>query len=99
MFRFHRFPSAIVTFHSDSTLATHSAVEGRERGFCRNCGSFLFYRRQTGANWINFAVGCFDKDALANYGTILTQETGNLWCCNEIPGVTDHLRGDKYDTE
>lgn len=41
-------------------------------------------------------VGTFDKDALRDYGHILTYAERHLFCDAEIPGVTDHLPGDRY---
>lgn len=46
-------------------------------------------------------VGCFDKDALGEYGRVLTYGERHLFCDAEIEGVTDHLPGDrwKFDNE
>lgn len=43
------------------------------------------------------AVGCIDAELLRQYGTLLTKEGASLWCVDEIPGVTDHLQGDRFD--
>ena len=45
---------------------------------------------------ICLTVGCFDKAALKDHGVILTDAKTHLWCNDEIPGVTDHLRGEKW---
>ncbi len=98
MFRFHQFTKAEVVFEADSTLRTYVATPGCHRGFCNACGSYMFFRRET-SKLINLAVGCFDKEDLQRHGTVLTKADGHLWCQNEIPEVTDHLKGDRFDTE
>ncbi|GJN73889.1 glutathione-dependent formaldehyde-activating enzyme domain-containing protein [Purpureocillium lilacinum] len=98
MFRFHQFKKVDVAWDADSTLRTYQAEPDNHRGFCCNCGSYMFFRREK-SKLINLAVGCFDDDDLRKYGPLLTKEGGNLWCRNEIPGVTDHLTGEKHDTE
>ncbi|KAJ6439282.1 glutathione-dependent formaldehyde-activating enzyme domain-containing protein [Purpureocillium lavendulum] len=98
MFRFHQFKKVDVVFDADSTLRTYEAAPGNHRGFCCKCGSYMFFRRET-SKLINLAVGCFDDEDLKLFGPLLTKAGGNLWCRNEIPGVTDHLVGEKHDTE
>jgi hypothetical protein len=45
------------------------------------------------------AVGCFDKDVMRKHGTLLTKAGCHLYVCDEIPGVTDHLEGERFETE
>ncbi len=86
-------------FDSQETLRTYQAAPGNHRGFCNNCGSYLFFRREK-SSFINLAVGCFDKDALEKFGTALTKASTHLYVRNEIPEVTDHLvEGERIDTE
>lgn len=65
------------------------------RGFCSACGSFLFFRDET-VDEIKMCVGCFDKEALADYGRVLTYAEKHLFCEREITSVTDRLPGQKY---
>lgn len=76
---------------------THQDVAGNHRGFC-NCGSCLFFRRKT-SQFISLAVGCFDRDAVRRYGTLLTKAGSHLYICGEIARVTDHLEGERFETE
>lgn len=100
MFQEHQAPRSSVTFTADATLRRFYATPGIARGFCYQCGSFLFWHPDDRENMC-FAVGCFDKDALKRYGTLLTRARRHLWCADTIPGVTDQLEGDRweYDNE
>ncbi|KAJ6444095.1 ribonucleases P/MRP protein subunit [Purpureocillium lavendulum] len=95
IFRVQKIPLSALTWDAQSTLGRYRASEGCARGFCSKCGSFLFWQNES-SNRISMTVGCFDKDALSRYGKTLTYAERHLWCDAEIPGVTDHLRGDKY---
>ena len=48
-----------VTLLEDRGLAWYVA-DGRERGFCRECGASLFWRRE-GANTTSIAAGTLDE--------------------------------------
>lgn len=79
------------------TLRSYSATPGIERGFCAECGSFLYWREEA-RDTIELAVGCFDPEFLfggaRGYGLALAGMTGdNVFCENEIPGVTDEWIG------
>ncbi|KAL3959495.1 hypothetical protein ACCO45_004612, partial [Purpureocillium lilacinum] len=73
MFRFHQFKKVDVAWDADSTLRTYQAEPDNHRGFCCNCGSYMFFRREK-SKLINLAVGCFDDDDLRKYGPLLTKE-------------------------
>lgn len=96
MFLQHTAPASRVTFTADGTLRRYYASPGNARGFCGACGSFLFWRPD-GRDNTSFAVGCFDKADLRRYGTLLADARCHLWCADTIPGVTDHLRGEKWE--
>lgn len=51
---------ADLTLHGGAELTWFSASEGVRRGFCRHCGSFLFWDA-TGRDRIAIAMGAFDK--------------------------------------
>jgi hypothetical protein len=91
----HQLPKSAVEFTSKETLKLYSATPHIERGFCSNCGGFLFWQRQDRGG-ICLTVGCFDKPVLEKYGPLLTAAQRHLFCEREIPGVTDHLQGNKY---
>ncbi|UNI24340.1 Ribonuclease P [Purpureocillium takamizusanense] len=96
IFRVQNIPLSALTWDADSTLRRYRASEGRARGFCSACGSFLFWQDES-YDSIGMTVGCFDKDALRGaHGRALTYAERHLWCDAEIEGVTDHLPGDRY---
>lgn len=97
MFRFHAVLKPCIEFTAKSTLQTYEATPGKRRGFCTNCGSYVFYSGVT-SDYYQIAVGCIDAEYLKEYGTVLTKEQASLYCRNEIPQVTDHLGGERFDT-
>ncbi|KAI5464181.1 Mss4-like protein [Mariannaea sp. PMI_226] len=95
--RLHGVPASAVTFLSESTLKTFHATPPCARGFCNECGSFLFWRNEeVPEKRIALAVGTFDQEDLKRWGTVLTTAGTHLWCEDEIPEVTDHLKGEKW---
>ena len=48
------------TLTSDKSLRWYDASDRATRGFCGNCGSFLFWKRK-GASRIAIAMGAFDQ--------------------------------------
>lgn len=49
-----------VTFDGEEDIATFSSSDWAERGFCRKCGTHLFYKiRETGQHMV--PVGLFDE--------------------------------------
>ncbi|KAH7304951.1 Mss4-like protein [Stachybotrys elegans] len=93
--RAHKVPMSAVTFQSQSTLKNYHATPGYARGICTNCGSFLSWREED-SEFISLAVGCFDNKYLTKYGRVLAASQKHVWCGEEIPGVTDHLQGNKW---
>ncbi|CAM1502147.1 Fc.00g041310.m01.CDS01 [Cosmosporella sp. VM-42] len=94
-FQQHTFPYKTVTWTSGSTLKNYYATPGIARGFCSDCGCFLYWRRESGEN-ASMAVGCFDKEVLKQWGELFCKAGEHLWCDDEIPGATDHLKGKKW---
>lgn len=80
---------------SETKLRRYYASEHRSRGFCGECGSFLFWFNESTPR-INLLVGSIDQADLEAYGEILTTAREHLWCEREIKGVTDHLQGQKW---
>ncbi|ETS03424.1 hypothetical protein M419DRAFT_7353 [Trichoderma reesei RUT C-30] len=95
IFRSHKVPKSAVAFTARSTLGLYSATPHCERGFCSRCGSFLFWQRDD-RDYTCLTVGCFDAPVLARYGPLLTAARRHLFCEREVPGVTDHLVGEKF---
>lgn len=73
-------------------------MPGNNRGFCCECGSYLYFAR-TASQYTNLAVGCFDPEDLKKWGPVLTKQATNLWVKDEIAGVTDHLPGERVQEE
>jgi hypothetical protein len=51
-----------VKFEHDGSLATFTSSEWAERGFCRNCGSHLFYHLKPVDQYF-LCVGAFDDSS------------------------------------
>lgn len=49
-----------VTFEDDETLTWYSSSEWAERGFCRECGSSLFYRLKHAEGELTVSAGSLD---------------------------------------
>jgi hypothetical protein len=45
---------------SDSALKWYESSSGAERGFCRSCGSSLFFRSRRWAGELHIALGCIN---------------------------------------
>ncbi|KAM0813003.1 putative CENP-V/GFA domain-containing protein [Seiridium cardinale] len=83
-----------------STLKNFAATKGIQRGICTNCGSFLYWKRESSDN-LALGVGTVDPEYLIGddnnpngYGYALASCSGpNVFCENEIIGVTKGLVG------
>ncbi|KAL7816636.1 Mss4-like protein [Trichoderma gracile] len=95
IFRSHKVPKSAVAFTARSTLRLYSATPHCERGFCSGCGSFLLWQRDD-RDYTCLTVGCFDAAVLARHGPLLTAARRHLFCAREVPGVTDHLEGERF---
>lgn len=49
-----------VTFKGEENITVYNSSDWAERGFCKKCGSHLFYRLKD-SNEYQLAVGLFDK--------------------------------------
>ncbi|KAM0426417.1 hypothetical protein ACHAPT_008464 [Fusarium lateritium] len=101
-------PTTALEWTSDTTktLKKYHATEGTNRGFCQNCGTFLFWHPE-GSETISFSIGSVDALYLfgegagktgnnevpqEGFGRALCSGLGNVeWCCNDIKGVTDDM--------
>ncbi|OTB03953.1 hypothetical protein M426DRAFT_59427 [Hypoxylon sp. CI-4A] len=78
---------------SKETLKNFYATPGIQRGFCTSCGSFLYWHDESTGR-IDITVGCVDPEFLSDFGFALANCAGNnVWCINEIKGVTDGMIG------
>jgi len=103
---YHKVPYASVTWTTTlDTLKKFYCTEGNARGFCGECGTFLFWRHESGPN-ISIAIGTVDPLYLFGEGwestngevpkggfgrALASSGGGHEWVQNEIPGVTDNL--------
>ncbi|KAI1501883.1 glutathione-dependent formaldehyde-activating GFA [Biscogniauxia marginata] len=92
----HTVPLSCLTYLTPvDSLKNFVATPGFQRGFCTNCGSFLYWRDELRDD-IALAVGCVDPEVLVGegYGFALANMKGhNVWCENEIKGITDEMIG------
>jgi hypothetical protein len=105
-FMYHKVPYAALTWTTPlDTLKKFYCTEGRARGFCGECGTFLYWRNESGPN-ISIAIGTVDPLYLFGEGweasngevpkggfgrALASAGGGHEWVQNEIPGVTDNL--------
>lgn len=95
----HQIPVSALSYTTPcETLRDYHASEGCSRGFCNACGSYLYWRNEK-KDLINMCVGTFDRDVLKRYGTVLTDVNTHLYCEDEIKGVTDHLKGERWQQD
>ncbi|CAJ2504101.1 Uu.00g114950.m01.CDS01 [Anthostomella pinea] len=100
-FTAHSIPLKSLTYlTATDALKKFYATPGITRGFCAHCGSFLYWRDES-SNTVDLAVGCVDPELLVGegeegvgFGFALANMAGaNIWCRNEIRGVTDGMVG------
>ena len=82
-----------VTFEGDEAIATYQSSDWAERGFCKVCGTNLFYRLKSTGQYI-MSVGAFDDPAPFKLA-------GELFIDLKPPGYTfagDHPRLTEAET-
>ena len=83
-----RAATSVVTFIKDDSLAWYSSSESARRGFCRLCGSSLFYQPD-GADHLGIAAGCLDLPTGMGPGKhIFTASAGDYY---KIPDDAPHI--------
>lgn len=91
----HTVPIESVTYTtSTSDLAIYRASAAAQRGFCRACGSTLFWQPE--GRTTSILVGTMDKDDLKRWGRLLVGSGRHLWVEDAVEGVTDQLEGEKW---
>lgn len=78
-------PGERLRLTSEATLAWYRDVNGRERGFCRRCGSTLFWRSSPAS--VSVSAGALDGDDLAVGGHIFVGSAA-AWEC--VPSDAPH---------
>ena len=75
--------SAEVTIESDAALAWYRSSGFAERGFCRTCGSSLFWRRD-GSDVLSIAAGSLDQPSgLETVRHIFTQHMADYYAITD----------------
>uniref|UniRef100_A0A8H7NJV7 CENP-V/GFA domain-containing protein n=1 Tax=Bionectria ochroleuca TaxID=29856 RepID=A0A8H7NJV7_BIOOC len=89
-----------ITFTAQKTLKKYYATPGIARGFCSECGSWVYWHPEED-NYLALAIGTVDKEDLLKYGSLLAESNVHFYCAEEILGITDSLPGEKwkYDNE
>ena len=54
-------PRAALTLHGADNLTWYQSSEKVRRGFCKTCGSALFFDPPATRDWIGVAMGAFDQ--------------------------------------
>lgn len=62
-------------FTSDATLSWYRATNAADRGFCKTCGSLLFWKGD-GKNYTSVAAGCID-------GATGLKLEGHIFCADK----------------
>ncbi|OAR01902.1 hypothetical protein LLEC1_06512 [Akanthomyces lecanii] len=95
VFRVQKVPRSSLALTAQATLRTYRASPANARAFCGDCGGLVYWAADD-EDEISVCVGSLDDDVLQKYGRVLTYAERHLYCVNDIPGVTDHLPGQKF---
>ena len=103
----HQVPhDALVFTSSTETLTNHHVRKSFARGFCNECGSHIYFRRDPPGKALVFHLGTVDPLYLWGEGwedsngevpkggfgrALASPHGGSFWIKNEVPGVTDKL--------
>lgn len=83
-----RADTADVTFATDQGLSWYRSSDIARRGFCKTCGSSLFYQ-PIGADHLGIAAGCLDLPTGMTPGKhIFTADAGDYYT---IPDDAPHI--------
>ena len=80
-----------VSIEGEDNLVAYSSSDWAERGFCKNCGSHLFYRVKENQQYF-VPVGCFENDSdFVLSLQVFTDEKPEYYCfSNETRSMTGH---------
>lgn len=81
---------ADLTVEGDAGLTWYAASETARRGFCRTCGSLLFWKRE-GSETTSIMAGAFDRPSgLAGASHIFVSDKGDYYeICDRLPQFAD----------
>ena len=83
-----RAQTADLVFRADAGLTWYQSSDRARRGFCKFCGSSLFYQ-PVGAEHIGIAAGCLDQPTGMTPGQhIFTADAGDYYT---IPADAPHI--------
>jgi hypothetical protein len=103
VYHFHTATASELTWLSKSTYAEYNSSPGCVRGFCKNCGSPLFWTDNKVNTDIELAVGTFDEEYLMGGRDSDDKPTGAFAMAlanpegdhhhvrNQIQGITDGI--------
>ncbi len=107
--------SQIEWTHTANSFKLYHSSQNAYRGFCAECGSTLTWQGEElkgegdgkGDGEVEVVAGSVDERWLVGEGgkegvgrELCTTTGGNLWCRNEIKGVTDGMvKGRKFEEE
>lgn len=80
---------------SDDSLTWYDSSDVAERGFCRSCGSSLFYRPKHGRH-VSIMAGTVDSDTALNaHMHVYVEEAAPYTCLNDgllqVKGMPDDI--------
>ncbi|MEM7280375.1 MAG: GFA family protein [Pseudomonadota bacterium] len=78
-----------VVLSDTDSVAVYDSSDWAERGFCKQCGSHLFYRLKQSGQYI-MPVGLFDEDQMVLDHQVFVDERPNYYC---FSGETKELTG------
>jgi len=89
-----------VAFEDETELAIYASSEWAERGFCRNCGTSLFYRLRDAGNY-QMALGALDDagDLEFTSQVFIDEKPGSYEFANETRKMTGRQVIDAYLSE
>ena len=84
-------PRAAVTIHGEDAIGWYQSSVKVRRGFCRTCGSSLFFDPPADRDWIGIAMGAFDKPTNTKLAVhIFTADKGDYYDITD--GLPQHER-------
>lgn len=86
-----------VTFHGADNVSVYNSSDWAERGFCKNCGSHLFYRLKANNQHI-VPVGLFDNqtDFIFDHQVFIDKKPAFYCFANETKDMTEAEVFEKY---
>lgn len=78
-----------VAFTGEDNIATYSSSDWAERGFCKRCGTHLFYRlKETGQHMVSVGVFNRDEDLQFTHQVFVDERPSYYEFANETTNMT-----------